>query len=64
LYLIILKKNLSKKGYTAKWKILELNSNYGQFAFDDFISREAKRSQMICLPTIGFRPIIKPEVVV
>ncbi len=31
-------KNVTKKGFTAKWKILELNRNYGQFGFDDFIN--------------------------
>jgi len=30
-------KSVTKKGFTAKWKILELNRNYGQFGFDDFI---------------------------
>ncbi|MFA5974038.1 MAG: cell envelope integrity protein CreD [Lentimicrobiaceae bacterium] len=30
-------KNITKQGFTAKWKILELNRNYGQFGFDDFI---------------------------
>ena len=31
-------KSVTKKGFTAKWKILELNRNYGQFGFDNFIS--------------------------
>jgi len=31
-------KSVTKKGFTAKWKILELNRNYGQFGFDNFIN--------------------------
>jgi inner membrane protein len=31
-------KKVTKDGFTAKWKILELNRNYGQFGFDNFIS--------------------------
>jgi len=30
-------KTISNKGFAAKWKILELNRNYGQFGLDDFI---------------------------
>jgi inner membrane protein len=30
-------KSVTKNGFSAKWKILELNRNYGQFGFDDFI---------------------------
>jgi inner membrane protein len=30
-------KSVSKSGFTAKWKILELNRSYGQFGLDDFI---------------------------
>jgi inner membrane protein len=30
-------KSVAKEGFTAKWKILELNRNYGQFGFDNFI---------------------------
>ena len=30
-------KSVSKNGFTAKWKILELNRNYGQFGFYNFI---------------------------
>lgn len=40
-------KSVTKKGFTAKWKILELNRNYGQFGFDDFInSGEEKSNEM------------------
>jgi len=31
-------KSVTKAGFTAKWKILELNRNYGQFGFDNFIN--------------------------
>ena len=31
-------KNVTKNGFTAKWKILELNRNYGQFGLDNFIN--------------------------
>ena len=31
-------KSVTKAGFNAKWKILELNRNYGQFGFDDFIN--------------------------
>ena len=31
-------KNVTKSGFTAKWKILELNRNYGQFGLDNFIN--------------------------
>ncbi len=31
-------KSVTKKGFTAKWKTLELNRNYGQFGFDNFIN--------------------------
>jgi inner membrane protein len=31
-------KSVTKNGFTAKWKILELNRNYGQFGLDNFIS--------------------------
>jgi inner membrane protein len=31
-------KSVTKSGFTAKWKILELNRNYGQFGLDNFIS--------------------------
>ena len=31
-------KSVTKKGFIAKWKILELNRNYGQFGFDNFIT--------------------------
>jgi len=27
-----------KNNFTAKWKILELNRNYGQFSLDNFIN--------------------------
>lgn len=37
-------KNVTKKGFTAKWKILELNRNYGQFGFDDFINTDEDKS--------------------
>jgi inner membrane protein len=30
-------KTVTNKGFTAHWKVLELNRNYGQFGFDDFI---------------------------
>jgi inner membrane protein len=30
-------KTITKDGFEAKWKILELNRNYGQFGLDDFI---------------------------
>jgi inner membrane protein len=40
-------KNISKKGFTASWKVLELNRNYGQFGFDDFIGKgEKPQSEM------------------
>lgn len=35
---IPMEKKVTKDGFTAKWKILELNRNYGQFGFDDFIN--------------------------
>ena len=35
---IPLDKSVTKDGFTAKWKILELNRNYGQFGFDNFIT--------------------------
>jgi inner membrane protein len=31
-------KSVTKTGFTANWKILELNRNYGQFGFDNFIN--------------------------
>lgn len=31
-------KSVTKAGFTAKWKIIELNRNYGQFGLDDFIT--------------------------
>lgn len=31
-------KSVTKSGFTATWKILELNRNYGQFGFDNFMS--------------------------
>jgi inner membrane protein len=37
-------KNITKQGFTAKWKILELNRNYGQFGFDDFINSDEDKS--------------------
>jgi len=37
-------KSVTKKGFTAKWKILELNRNYGQFGFDDFINSGEDKS--------------------
>ena len=37
-------KNITKQGFTAKWKILELNRNYGQFGFDDFINTDEDKS--------------------
>jgi inner membrane protein len=37
-------KNITKQGFTAKWKILELNRNYGQFGFDDFINTGEDKS--------------------
>jgi len=37
-------KSVTKKGFTAKWKILELNRNYGQFGFDDFIDSGEDKS--------------------
>lgn len=37
-------KSVTKKGFTAKWKILELNRNYGQFGFDDFINTGEDKS--------------------
>jgi len=37
-------KNITKQGFTAKWKILELNRNYGQFGFDDFINSGEDKS--------------------
>jgi inner membrane protein len=37
-------KNINKQGFTAKWKILELNRNYGQFGFDDFINSGEDKS--------------------
>jgi len=30
-------KTIGKNGFTAKWKVLELNRNYGQYGFDDFV---------------------------
>jgi len=30
-------KTVTKKGFDAHWKVLELNRNYGQFGLDDFI---------------------------
>ena len=41
---IPVEKNVTKKGFTAKWKILELNRNYGQFGFDDFINSDEEKS--------------------
>jgi inner membrane protein len=35
-------KSVTKKGFTANWKILELNRNYGQFGFDDYIGMGEK----------------------
>jgi len=35
---IPMEKKVTKDGFTAKWKILELNRNYGQFGFDNFIT--------------------------
>ncbi len=35
-------KTVSHKGFAAKWKVLELNRNYGQFGFDDFIGNGDK----------------------
>jgi inner membrane protein len=37
-------KSVTKSGFTAKWKILELNRNYGQFGLDDFISNGEEKS--------------------
>jgi len=37
-------KSINKSGFTAKWKILELNRNYGQFGFDNFITGEGEQS--------------------
>jgi inner membrane protein len=37
-------KNVTKNGFTAKWKILELNRNYGQLGFDDFINGGGEKS--------------------
>ncbi|MEI6575168.1 MAG: cell envelope integrity protein CreD [Bacteroidota bacterium] len=34
---IPMEKSVSKAGFKAKWKILELNRNYGQFGLDDFV---------------------------
>lgn len=34
---IPIEKSVTKNGFSAKWKTLELNRNYGQFGFDDFI---------------------------
>jgi len=31
-------KSVTKNGFTAKWKILELNRNYGQFGLNNFIN--------------------------
>ena len=31
-------KSVTKGGFTAKWKIIELNRNYGQFGLDNFIT--------------------------
>jgi inner membrane protein len=40
-------KSVTKNGFTANWKILELNRNYGQFGFDNFISNgEEKPNEM------------------
>jgi inner membrane protein len=40
-------KSVTKNGFTAKWKILELNRNYGQFGLDDFISNGEEKSNDI-----------------
>ncbi len=37
-------KNVTKDGFTAKWKILELNRNYGQFGLDNFINAGGEES--------------------
>ena len=33
-------KTVSKSGFTARWKVLELNRNYGQYGLDNFISEK------------------------
>ena len=33
-------KSITKNGFSATWKILELNRNYGQYGFDDFIRHD------------------------
>jgi len=33
-------KSVTKNGFSATWKILELNRNYGQYGFDDFIRHD------------------------
>lgn len=35
-------KSVTKNGFNATWKILELNRNYGQYGFDDFIRHDDK----------------------
>ncbi len=36
-------KSVTKDGFNAEWKILELNRNYGQFGFDNFIGTNQER---------------------
>jgi len=40
-------KQVTKKGFTASWKILELNRNYGQFGLDNFITTGEQASKGI-----------------
>jgi inner membrane protein len=40
-------KTVAKEGFTAKWKILELNRNYGQFGFDNFIGNGEEQPKMM-----------------
>lgn len=41
------KKTVNKDGFTAKWKILELNRNYGQYGLDNFMGVEKNEGNMI-----------------
>ena len=40
-------KQVTKKGFTASWKILELNRNYGQFGLDNFITTDEQATKGI-----------------
>jgi inner membrane protein len=35
-------KSVTKNGFSANWKILELNRNYGQYGFNDYIRHDDK----------------------